>query len=1115
MLRTLFAFALAALPVLAQTTLGTITGRVTDASGSSITQANVTARNTATSVPYKTVTSAAGNYVLQQLPVAIYEVSVEATGFKRYTHTDVRLNVAQTVTLDAALELGAIEQTVNVSGDVSTLQTSTSDLGTTIDRTKLLELPFYVAGKQRDLEQFTLLAPGVTGDTSNTQISGSPSRGKEVLVDGIASTGIESGGIIPGETRPSVETIGEFKLLRANFNAEYGRTGGGIELFSTRSGSNAIHGALFDILRNDALDARGFFLPRVAVNKQNEFGASVGGPALIPKVYNGRNKTFFFFVYGGYRFRQSAPNTLASLPPLDFRNGDFSRANAVIYDPNTTVFTANGVTRQPFPNNQIPANRFSKVSKNILALLPAPINNNLTSNFISSGSGYVDEDQYNIKIDHSFSDTNRISGYYYRDRQTQVDPTGAGADRVSIPGPATEAALTANRNHWVRLSHDLVLSPTVINHIQLGYTRFLRTIDSASLNQDFPTKLGLTGVNTGQNNYFPCVDLTSGGYTRLGHPNCNGRALQTNNALQGGESLSMVRGNHNLKFGVEGRFFETNGIDNFQSAGLFNFNALETGLPGTPRTGNAIASFLLGAVDSGTYKISAYYPRNRYKYFAAYAQDDWKVTRKLTLNYGLRWDLYFPRTEKLDNLSTFDPTIPNPAANNRLGALVFLGDGPGRNGRSSFADTYYKAFGPRAGLAYQLNGKTVLRAGYGIYYAAGNANAGLRDSLSQIYGFSATPTFATTNQGATPGFYWDNGFPQNFAKPPFISPIAANNSNVRTILRNDGRPPYFQNWSFTVQRELASRVSLELSYLGTKGTRLGNGLVHLNELNPSLLSLGSLLSQPYNSAAAIAAGITAPYPGFTGSVAQSLRPYPQYLDIWDRADPSGSSTYHSFQTQFTVRASRGFDLQFAYTHAKTIADSNVLAGGGPTGQTSYNRRLEKAIADTDVPNILAFGYSYELPFLKNNKLLGGWIVSGIHQYSTGVPIVLTVNNTLPLFNQALRPNAIPGVERQLGQYPQWINPAAFATPAALQFGNSARSYENLRAPNYYNENIGLMKRISLFERVNITLRGEFFNVLNRVVFGSPQANVSNSSFGRITSQSNNPRQGQVSLRLEF
>ncbi len=1095
------------LPALAQTTLGSITGRVTDATGATVSQANVTATNTATQVPYKTVSSAAGTYALQQLPVGLYDVAIESTGFKRYTHTAVRLNVAQTVTLDAALELGAVDQTVNVSGDVSTLQTSTSDLGTTIDRTKLLELPFYVAGKQRDLEQFTLLAPGVTGDTSNTQISGSPSRAKEVLVDGIASTGIESGGIIPGETRPSVETIGEFKLLRANFNAEYGRTGGGIELFATRSGSNALHGAAFDILRNDALDARGFFLPSVAINKQNEYGFSLGGPAYIPKVYNGRNKTFFFFVYGGYRFRQSAPNTLASLPPLDFRNGDFRAANTVIYDPATTVFTATGVTRQPFPNNIIPTNRFSKVSQNVLALLPAPTTNALFSNYTSTGRGYVDEDQYNIKLDHSFSDSNRVSVYYYRDHQTQVDPTGAGADKVSIAGPATESSLTANHNHWARVSHDLVLSPSVINHIQLGFTRFWRTIDSASVNQDYPQKLGLTGINTGPNNYFPCIDLTSGGYTRLGQPNCNGRALQTNNAFQAGESLSMVRGAHTLKFGGDFRFFETNGIDNFNSAGVFAFNALDTGLPGTPRTGNAIASFLLGAVDTGTYKISAYYPRNRYKYLAAYAQDDWKIGRKLTLNYGLRYDLYFPRTEKLDNLSTFDPTVPNPGAGGRLGALVFLGNGPGRNGRSSFANTYFKAFAPRFGLAYQLNTKTALRAGYGIYYAQGNANAGLRDSISQIYGFSSTPVFTTTNQGATPAFNWDNGFPQNFPRPPFIDPTAANNTNVRTILRNDGRPPYFQNWSFTVQRELASRVSLELSYLGTKGTRLGSGLIHLNELNPSLLSLGTLLTQPYNSPAAVAAGIAQPYPGFTGSVAQALRPYPQYLDIWDRADPSGSSTYHSFQTQFTVRAARGFDLQFAYTHAKTISDSDVLAGGGPAGQTTYNRRLEKALADTDVPNIVSFGYSYELPF--------GFVFSGINQYSTGVPLVLSVNNTLPLFNQTLRPNAIAGVQRQLGTYPQWINPAAFSVPAAYTFGTAARSYEDLRAPSYYNENVALLKRFRIAERVALTFRAEFFNVFNRVVFGAPAVNASNASFGRITSQSNNPRQGQLSLRLEF
>jgi Carboxypeptidase regulatory-like domain/TonB dependent receptor len=1115
----------------AQTTLGTITGRVTDTSGATVSAASVTATNAATGVIYRTETNPAGNYVLQQLAIGNYDVAIEAKGFRRYVHSGVTLNVAQTVTLNAALELGQVEQSVEVTGDVSTLQTSTSDLGTTIDRSKLMQLPLFVGGKPRDLEQFTLISPGVTGDTTNTQINGSPSRGKEVLVDGVASTGIESGGTIPGTARPSAETIGEFRLVRANFNAEYGRTGGGIEVFTTRSGTNDFHGAAFDILRNDKFDARGFFLPTVAVNRQNEYGASLGGPVILPKLYNGRNKTFFFFVYGGYRYRQGAPNTQASLPPNDFRNGDFSRAGTTIYDPASTVFGGSSVTKTPFPNNQIPASRFSTVSTAVLSVLPAPVNNGLFNNYISTGRGYVDEDQYNIKIDHSFGDKNRLSGYYYRDHLTQFDPTGGGSDRAAIAGPATEGALILNHNHWVRITDDHIISPTITNHVNLGFTRFWITQDSASLNQDWPQKLGLTGINTANNNSFPCIDLTSGGYTRLGHPNCNARALQTNNLFQADESLSAVRGAHNLKFGFGYRFMETNGIDNFQAPGYFQFNAIETGLPNQNRTGNVVASFLLGAVDSGTYRVIAYYPRNRYQYIDAYAQDDWKISSKLTVNYGLRYEIFFPRYEKLDNLSAFDPTVTNPTAGSRPGALTFLGNGPGRDGRRSFADTYYKAFGPRLGFAYQVTPKTVLRAGYGVYYAAGNAAAGLRDSLSQIYGFSSTPVFASLNQGATPAFYWDGGFPKNFPKPPIISPTAANNTNVRTILRGDGRPPYFQNWSLTVQRELAPRVSLEAAYLGTKGTRLGNGLVHMNELNPAYLAYGSLLSQPYNSAAAIAAGIVAPYPGFSGSVAQALRPYPQYLDIWDRASPDGNSTYHALQTQLTVRAARGLDVQLSYTYSKSISDTDVLAGGGPGGQTFYNRRLEKAIADTDVPNNLAIAYSYELPFGPGKPwlnhggvaahVLGGWIFTGIQQYYSGVPIVLTATNTLPLFTQALRPDVIPGVTRQLGggnfdpATDRWINPAAFSVPGPLRFGTAARSYTDLRAPNTYNENFGLMKRISFLERYSLTIRGEFFNAFNRVVFGAPAGNVSNGNFGRVTSQANTPRQGQVSARFEF
>src|SRR4051794_26471543 len=272
------------LPLSGQTVLGTITGRVLDASGAAIANADVVATNTATNLTYRTKTNQAGNYVLQQLPVGSYELTIEATGFRRYIRHKIELNVAQTLTLDASLEIGQVEQSVEVTADLTTLQTSTSDLGTTIQRNKLVDLPLFVGGNVRNLEQFIFLAPGVTGDTANTQVSGSPSRAKEVLVDGIASTGIESGGVIPGSGRPSVETIGEFRLLRANFNAEYGRTGGGLEIFTTRSGTNELHGSAFDYLRNDKFDARGFFQATRPINRQNEFGAVLGGPVVLPKL---------------------------------------------------------------------------------------------------------------------------------------------------------------------------------------------------------------------------------------------------------------------------------------------------------------------------------------------------------------------------------------------------------------------------------------------------------------------------------------------------------------------------------------------------------------------------------------------------------------------------------------------------------------------------------------------------------------------------------------------------------------------------------------------------------------------------------------------------------------
>ena len=483
-LRLMCVIGMIAIPTLAQTTLGTITGRVVDATGAAIANASVIATNSGTGLAYRTTTNDTGNYVLQQLAVGTYDVDIEAKGFRKFVRKDIELNVAQTLSVDASLEIGQLEQTVEVVGNATTLQTATSDLGTTVQNNKLVDLPLFVGGNVRNLEQFIFLAPGVTGDTGNTQVSGSPSRGKEVLVDGIASTGAESGGVVPGSARPSVETIGEFKLIRANFNAEYGRTGGGIEVFTTKSGTNDLHGAAFDYLRNDKFDARGFFQQTRPVNRQNEFGATIGGPVVIPHVYNGRNKTFFFFVYSGYRYRQGPPNTLQSLIPLDFRQGDFSRlGTTLIYDPNTNTSTPSGILRQPFPGNRIPLDRFSNVSKNILPLLPAPTNSNIFNNFVSIGRGQTNSNQYNIKIDHAFTDSNRISGYFYRDINEVFDPE-------LVPGPTSPNRQSGSRNIWGRINHDYVFSPSLLNHLNVGYTRFVTLIQSYSLNQGWPAKLG-------------------------------------------------------------------------------------------------------------------------------------------------------------------------------------------------------------------------------------------------------------------------------------------------------------------------------------------------------------------------------------------------------------------------------------------------------------------------------------------------------------------------------------------------------------------------------------------------------------------------------------------------
>jgi outer membrane receptor protein involved in Fe transport len=1120
---------LAGLSAVAQSDRGSITGNVTDRTSAPIPGASVSALNTSTGVNYPTTTNETGNYFIPQLPAGIYELTVTAPGFRQLVRRNIVVNVAQTVTLNVGLEVGQVEQSIEVTSAPPVVESTTSELGTVVSSRSVIDLPLAVSGNMRNPEAFIFLTPGVTGDATNTQINGSPSRAKEILLDGASASNPESGGVL--FTYPSVEAIGEFKLLSSNFSAEYGRTGGGFEIFTTRSGTNELHGAIFDYFRNDALDARGFFSRTTPVNRQNEFGARIGGPVLLPRLYDGRNRTFFHLVYSGFRYKAGATNELLSIPNEAFRRGDFSglvdrNGNQIpIYDPATTRFVNGEFTRIQFPGNIIPQSRFSEVARRYIAELPPTTNGAILNNFLAVGARTFDRDQVNVKIDHAFTERNRLSGFLYTGTQTILEPE-------RIPVPFSNALDEKRYSHWARLNHDYIVSPTTLNHLILAYTREVQDWSKFGADEGWPERLGLTGVNTGAGNTPPRITFGDG-FTTWGD-NVKSVGLQANNVWQITNNLSHVRGKHTLKFGGDYRWMETNGADFAYTQGVLDFRAIETAFPtaaGRASSGNSFASFLVGAVDAAQLKILEVVPSNRYQYLAFYAQDDWKISQRLTLNLGLRYEVYFPRTERFGNLSGFNPDLPNPAAGGRLGAIEFLGDGPGRSGRSSFADTWYGGFGPRVGFAYSVTPLTVLRGGYGVSYAPGNAAAGLRASQRFGFGFNAQPTWQTTNSGVDPAFQLDAGFPQNFARPPFIDPSVANGSDVDYMEPGDGRVPYFQNFTFGVQQELPSSILAEVAYVGVKGTRLGTNLINVNQVHPQYLGLGSLLNRPVSSPEAQAAGIAVPYPGFSGTVAQALRPYPQYNNIISRSNPNGNSTYHALQAKAEKRFSRGLSFLGAYTWSKTISDADILAGLGPGGQTYYNRGLEKAISTNDVPHIFAFSYVYELPFGPgkpflnggglSGKLFGGWTFTGIHQYSAGKPVVLSATNTMPLFAGLLRPDVVSGVERALDHenfdpaVDRWINPDAFVPPGGMRFGTAARSYTDLRAPWYFNENIGLIKRTNLTESVLLTFRLEFFNVFNRVVFAAPEGNVNSGAFGRVSRQANDPRQGQLALRLEF
>ena len=1009
---------------------------------------------------------------------------------------------------------------MEVAANASLVQTESTDVGTVVDNKRFVDLPLTLGGGIRNPSAFIYLSPGVSpGSTWEKHIGGGGSFNDQIYYDGIAlSRGDLSN---DAEVNPSVDAIGEFKLVSNNYSAEYTHALSGVTSFTMKSGTNQIHGSGFAFHDNQHFDARGFFPASKALRIQNEWGFTLGGPTVIPKVYNGRNKTFWFFSFDQFYIRGgqlSGLNTNATAPML---NGDFSQLSVPIADPRSTVINPDGTaTRVAFPGNMIPKSAFSGVTSKMLPFYPGAELTGLTANSIAPlGSPQADQRTSGFKIDHSIHSNHRLSGMFnFTDRPSEKSP---GPSRL-IPVGNTTAVANYNfqvvTTRIIRVNYDWTASPNIVNHMGAGFSRFRNPNFSLSFNQGWTQpdggKLGLSGV---QSDLFPTI-LFSQNYTRLGDDIASDNYFTTLAFL---DNLTWIKGKHTLKMGFEVQAHRDNYRNYGGGGGTFNFNQLETAMPGVAGSGSPIASWLLGAVDSGSSYFRDSLPGGRYKYYGWFIDDTFKVSPKFTLNLGLRYEIQTPTADPLGRLSYMDPSIANPGAGGLAGAYVFGGDGSGRQGWTQLFNTHYKDFAPRIGFAYNLQKSTVLRGGYGIFYKEYiNEGVGLPQT-----GFSITPTFGSADNGLTPGFYWDNGFPQAFSHPPLISPTVANGQNAQIVQKTTGGViPYSQQWNVTIEHQFGDNLLISAAYVANKVTHMYDSL-SVNELNPSWYKLGpTVLSSLVGSPAAQAAGIGEPFPGFIAlygsraTVAQALRPFPQYQTVSTVAAPYANSTYNSFQFKLDKRFSHGITGTLAYTRSKMLSDgAGFTSSGGVLRQDLLQR--EKFLYPTDQPNVLTLSFNYQIPF--RHRWAGGWSVSGVGAYSSGypIPVYYGTNPNSFTFNGGLRPNLTgqPLLVSNSGFDPNvnfYLNKAAFAAPAPLTFGN-APAYLPVRQPNFIQESFGVFKDTRIKERATLQFRMEMSNPFNRVVFGAPVGDLNAGNFGRITGVANSPRNIQFGLKMLF
>jgi hypothetical protein len=1116
--------------VFAQTFTGTVLGTVRDSSGSVIPQATLAIVNTGTGARSTTTSDGQGGYSFPLLPPGSYRLEATAAGFRSYRQEGIGLRVQQQATVDVTLEVGEVTESISVVADAAIVEATTSSIGKVVDNKRILELPL----NTRNVFELIRLTPGVAGGIGNAHnavgysVNGVRGGLMDTLIDGVSAAFPTVNGFHGISVFPSVDAVAEFKVQAQNYSAEFGRSLGSVLNLVYKSGTNEFHGTAYNFLRNSVLDANNFFnnarnIP-LASFRRNQFGGVFSGPLQ-------RERTFFMTSFEGLRQRSFA-ETLTSVPTAQERAGDFTGTFAgpnrpiVIFDPLTTRPAGTGFERLAFPGNRIPGDRFDPVSRNVLRFYPASnqpgIGGTNLQNFYNSGSAAVDTNNFDVRIDHNLSATQRLFGRYSFRRSLDAPPQ-------LFPGELGIAEGRVINNDWGNsavIDYTHTLTASTVWTTRLGFSRNRFLFDNQGLGFQ-PSSLGLPAGIDGvvDRQMFPAFNVA--GLRSLGG-NDHRQSGFNNWSLV--SSVSKVAGRHTLKTGYEGRLLLIN-VWEARAAGAFNFNAAFTQGP-NPLVASAVAgygfaSFLLGTGSSGNLLQGWKNVASSSTYHGFYIQDDWRVTNKLTLNLGVRYDFDVPRTERFNRMNWWDhdaatPLSALPGLGHVTGGVRFVG--VGGNPRRQF-DGDWNNIAPRFGLAYQVNKKTAIRAGFGQIFGPSTMAA---QGTVGPFGFRNDYVWVTSvDGGLTPNDYLRSPFPRGFRPLPGAADgvLTGAGGLIEAPVRNQVIP-YTLQWNFTLQRELPGGILMETAYVANAGrqqSRGGEGGFTLNQLHPQFLSMGAQLNQTVaNPFLPLNLGGVLSTPNI--SRAQLLRPFPQFLDIRPLFSNGGNTSYQSLQVTFSKRYSRGLTFEGNYTFAKTIWH-------GESHMNSYDLRLSRSVADIHFPHRLVFSGVYELPFGRGRAfgagmsrvadlVVGGWQVNAIVTIQSGDTLTIGALNTIGAFTAAARANnngrsgRIEGDAR--ARLNRWFDTSVFSQPAPFTFGNLGVRVPDLF--NHYTNNwdFSLFKVFSLTERFRMQFRAEAFNGLNRVRFSGPNTNVNaGAAFGAVTTQANAPRQVQLALKLLF